>query len=46
MSPATTLKETVVDEDSWAPFVPRTPEDPPGMVSTSCDEGMSGELSS
>jgi hypothetical protein len=44
-SPATTLKETVVDVDSLAPFEPRTPDEPPGIVRTTCDEGTSGELS-
>ncbi len=39
------MKETVVDLDSVAPFAPRTPDEPPGIVTTTCDDGTSGELS-
>src|SRR5579859_2639530 len=45
-SPATTSKETVLDRDSLAPFSLRTPVEPPGIVTTTCDDGMSGESSS
>ncbi len=43
MSPGTTLKVAVDPADSSAPSVERTPEAPPGMLSTSWEAGTSGE---
>ncbi len=43
VSPAATPKETVWVAASVAPDLSRTPPEPPGIVSTSWEDGMSGE---
>ena len=43
VSPAATSNVTVCDAARMAPSVACTPADPPGIVSTSRVEGMSGE---